>query len=121
MARLVLPEDRVHPAIRARVASRNRDLVEEVDAATRGHAVVVVGMALNPHCGRARRALAAKGIPFHYLEYGGYLSQWRRRNALKMWCGWPSFPMVFVEGALVGGASDLVALLDAGELDHLAG
>ena len=41
---------------------------------------------------------------------------WRRRNALKMWTGWPTFPMVFVKGVLVGGASDLRRLIERGEL-----
>ena len=55
----------------------------------------------------ARKALDARGIAYKYLEYGGYLSEWRRRNALKMWTGWPTFPMVFVKGTLVGGYADL--------------
>ena len=42
---------------------------------------------------------------------------WRERSALKMWVGWPTFPMVFVEGTFVGGASDLITLLDAGDRD----
>jgi glutaredoxin-related protein len=33
-----------------------------------------------------------------------------------MWTGWPSFPMVFVKGVLVGGAQDLEKLLQRGEL-----
>ena len=33
-----------------------------------------------------------------------------------MWTGWPTFPMVFVQGVLVGGASELQALIDSGEL-----
>ena len=61
------------------------------------------------------------GVRYHYLEYGSYLGQWRRRNALKMWTGWPTFPMVFVRGTLVGGASDLAALIDSGELQRLLG
>ena len=56
-----------------------------------------------------------------YLEFGSYFGQWRRRNALKMWTGWPTFPMVFVRGMLIGGASDLKKLLDSGELKRLLG
>jgi monothiol glutaredoxin len=41
------------------------------------------------------------------MEYGSYTSQWHRRLALKMWSGWPTFPMVFVDGVLIGGNSDL--------------
>jgi glutaredoxin-related protein len=41
------------------------------------------------------------------------------RNALKMWTGWPTYPMVFVKGALIGGATDLQALIASGELKTL--
>jgi monothiol glutaredoxin len=33
--------------------------------------------------------------------------------------GWPTFPMVFVKGTLVGGYNDLQALIDSGELKRL--
>ena len=116
MPRPILPEDRIHPAIRDRIAANRADIVNDVEAAIARHAVVVVGMAGNPFCRRARRALQSAGVAFEYLEYGSYLRQWRRRNALKMWCGWPTFPMVFVGGVLVGGAQDVERLIAAGEL-----
>jgi glutaredoxin-related protein len=78
--------------------------------------VVVVGMKQNPHVKRVRKALTAQGVRFHYLEYGSYFSEWRRRNALKMWSGWPTFPMVFHQGVLVGGADETEALLRSGEI-----
>ena len=81
--------------------------------------VVVIGMAQNPHVKRARKLLAAKNINCEYLEYGSYFSLWRRRNALKMWTGWSTFPMVFVKGTLVGGADQVDTLLNSGELDAL--
>lgn len=121
MPRAVLPETRVHPAIRDRVANLHADIVREVEDATAAHAVVVVGMAQNPFPKAARRALDAAGVPYRYLEYGSYFSQWRRRNALKMWSGWPTFPMVFVRGTLVGGAADLKKLIASGELKRLLG
>ena len=92
---------------------------DEVEAAIAGNDVVVVGMAQNPHVKRARRALDQAGIACRYLEYGSYFGQWRRRNALKMWTGWPTFPMVFVRGVLVGGASDLARLIASGELQRM--
>ena len=64
-------------------------------------------------------ALDAAGVPHEYREFGSYLSQWRRRNALKMWTGWPTFPMVFVRGVLVGGCDDVRALIASGELAKL--
>jgi monothiol glutaredoxin len=33
-----------------------------------------------------------------------------------MWTGWPTFPMVFAKGVLVGGAGELEKLLASGEL-----
>jgi glutaredoxin-related protein len=119
MPRHILPEERLHPAIRERVASLHADVVATVKTAIDAHPAVVVGMAFNPFCKRARRALQAAGVPHEYLEYGGYLSDWRRRNALKLWTGWPTFPMVFVRGQLVGGAQDLEALIASGELQRL--
>ena len=99
----------------------NRDIIDEVEAAIGQHDVVVVGMKQNPHPRRARKLLTARGIPFHYLEYGSYLNSWRRRGALKMWTGWPTFPMVFVKGTLIGGADDLAKLLESGELEQRLG
>lgn len=119
MPRPVLDEARIHPAIRDRIARRHADLIAEVEQALKQHAVVVVGMRQNPFPKRARRLLEGAGIAYHYLEYGSYLSTWRRRNVLKMWTGWPTFPMVFVHGVLVGGASDLQALLASGEMQRL--
>ena len=114
--RAVLPDEKLHPAIRERVASNHRDTVAEVMAAVARHDVVVVGMAQNPYPKRARKALDKAGIAHEYLEYGSYFGEWRRRTALKMWTGWPTLPMIFVKGTLVGGADDLQRLIDSGEL-----
>ena len=116
MPRAILDETLIHPAIREKIATDHQDIVDEVRAAVAGNPVVVVGMAQNPMPKKARKALDAAGIAHHYLEYGSYFNNWRRRNALKMWTGWPTFPMVFVKGVLVGGADDLARLSASGEL-----
>jgi glutaredoxin-related protein len=121
MPRQILDESRLHPAIRERVATLHADIVHNVQAAAASNPVLVVGMRGNPFCRKARRLLDAAGVAHHYLEYGSYLSLWRRRNALKMWTGWPTFPMVFVRGHLIGGASDLARLIESGELKRLLG
>jgi monothiol glutaredoxin len=121
MPRSILDETQLHPAIRDKVANLHADIVHNVRSAAASNPVLVVGMAWNVPNRRARRALADAGIPFHYLEFGSYLSEWRRRNALKMWTGWPTFPMVFVKGQLIGGELDLKRLLDSGELRRLLG
>jgi glutaredoxin-related protein len=121
MPRPILEEARIHPAIRERIARHQAEIVAQVQGAVASHPVVVVGMRQNPFPKKARRALEAAGVAHHYLEYGSYLSDWRRRNALKMWTGWPTFPMVFVRGTLVGGAEDLQRLIDSGELRKMLG
>ena len=119
MPRHILEPSRIHPAIADQVANSHIDVVQNVQSAVASNAVLVVGMATNPFCKRARKALNAAGVAHHYLEFGGYLSQWRQRTALKLWTGWSTFPMVFVKGVLVGGADDLKRLIDSGELKRV--
>ncbi len=121
MPRTVLDESRLHPAIRDEVVNWHADIVHNVQSASLSNPVLVVGMAQNPFCRKARKRLEAAGVAHHYLEYGSYFSQWRDRGALKMWTGWPSFPMVFVKGSLVGGCKDVGRLIDSGELKRLLG
>ncbi len=119
MARAILDERHIHPAIRQTIERHHEDIVREVKDAVAANDVVVVGMAQNPFPKKARRLLAAAGVRHRYLGYGSYFSHWRPRNALKMWTGWPTFPMVFVKGTLIGGASDLERLIRSGELQKL--
>lgn len=119
MPRSILAESHLHPAIRERVASHQQVIVKEVQDALTQHAVVVVGMGMNPFPKKARKLLDAAGVNYHYMEYGSYLNRWRERNALKLWTGWPTFPMIFVKGTLVGGANDLDKLLSSGEFKKL--
>jgi len=119
--RPILSEEAIDPAIRETVANHHRDIVDEVRRSIEENAVVVVGMAQNPFPKKARKALEAANIEHRYLEYGSYFSEWRRRNALKMWTGWPTFPMVFVRGVLIGGAAELSQLIQSGELERRLG
>ncbi len=116
MPRNILDQAQIHPAIHELVATSHADVVEQARAAVAANDVVVIGMRQNPVVKDARKALARAGVAYHYIEHGNYLNNWRRRNALKMWTGWPTFPMVFVRGVLVGGAADLRRLIDSGEL-----
>ena len=116
MPRPILPESQIHPSVREKIASYRSDVLKEVQAAVAANEIVVVGMRMNPFPGKARKSLDAAGVAYKYLEYGSYLGEWRRRLVLKMWTGWPTFPMVFVKGVLVGGAEDLARLIEKGEL-----
>jgi len=121
MPRPILDEAHIHPAIRSRLAENRQALVREVMAAIAANDIVVVGMAMNPFPRKARKLLEDAKLPHRYLQYGSYLSQWRERNALKMWTGWPTFPMVFVKGVLVGGGKETEALIASGELKRTLG
>ena len=116
VTREVLGEQWIHPAIRQRVSAHFRGTVEEVKNATAEHRIVIVGMSGNPIVSKARKILHDQAIAYKYLEYGSYFSQWRRRNSLKMWTGWPTFPMIFVDGVLIGGYQDLESLIHSAEL-----
>jgi len=117
MARLLLNEAQVHPDIQGAIGGGYPDTVEEVINAVEKHDVVIVGMAQNPFCKKARQLLDNRGLAYTYLEYGSYFKEWKRRGALKMWAGWQTFPMVFVKQQLVGGKEDLERLLNQGGLD----
>ena len=121
MPRPILDEAHIHPAIRDTIANHEQAIVREVQAAIAANSVVIVGMKQNPFPKMARKLLGAEGIAYTYLEYGSYFGDWRRRTALKLWTGWPTMPMVFVKGMLVGGANDLKALVASGELKKLLG
>jgi len=116
MPRTILPEAQVHPAVRGKIADHGAAVVAEVRAAVAANEIVVVGMRMNPFPKKARKLLDAAGLAYHYLEYGSYWGQYRRRLPLKLWTGWPTFPMVFVKGMLIGGADDLAKLIASGEL-----
>jgi glutaredoxin-related protein len=119
MPRRVLEENRIHPEIRDRIANYRNDIVLEVEAAVAENDIVIVGMRYNPWPKKACKMLDDAEFRYKYLEYGSYLREWRRRLALKMWAGWPTFPMVFVKGVLVGGATDLEKLIASGDLKEM--
>ncbi len=110
MTRALLAESRVHPDIRARIAAEGQAVIAEVEAAIAANAIVVVGMGWNPFPRQARKWLDSAGIAYKYLEYGSYFSQWRKRLPLKLWTGWTTFPMIFVKGEFIGGATDLMRM-----------
>lgn len=112
----VLDESRISGPAREEIASFHPEVVREVERAIAESPVVVVGMAQNPHVRKVRQALDRAGVEHRYLEYGSYLSQWRRRLAIKLWSGWPTFPQVFVTGTLLGGEDLTLAALEDGSL-----
>lgn len=113
------PRPPIHPAIADVQSNFHADLVQEVAQAVATNDVVVVGVSGLQPGKKAKRLLDEQKVPYRYLEYGSYFSGWRRRLALKMWIGWPTFPLVFIKGTFVGGASDVERLIASGELPKL--
>jgi|SRR5580700_5713431 glutaredoxin-related protein len=114
--RPILEEKFVSPAALSAIEGLYGNVVREVQETVRRDAVVVVGMAQNPHVRKIRKALDDAGISHTYLEYGSYFSEWRKRLAIKLWSGWPTFPQVFVRGVLIGGEDLTRAALADGSL-----
>lgn len=117
MSRPELQQPKCTDTAKKKIEGFKSDTLNEVRGAIVAHKIVVVGMALNPHVKRARKALDAAGATHHYLGYGSYTGAWKERLAIKIWSGWPTFPQVFVDGQLVGGANEVEALIADGGLN----
>lgn len=98
------------------VAKFHRDFVDQVKAAVESESWVVVGMAQNPVVGKARKFLDGENISYKYIGHGSYVGGWKPRLAIKLWAGFPTFPMIFRNGVLLGGLSELKKLKEAGKL-----
>jgi monothiol glutaredoxin len=117
--RPILSDELKTEQVRAKIAGFHGAVVEEVRSTVARDGVVVVGMATNVFVKRVRKTLTEQGIAFTYLEYGGYMSRWGERLAIKLWSGWPTFPQVYVRGHLIGGNDDTQKALANGELRRL--
>jgi monothiol glutaredoxin len=105
--RKIFPDSKIHSEAQKAMAQFHPDIVNQIENAIAEHEWVIVGMAQNPVVKKARRLLTSKNINYHYIEHGSYFSGWKKRLAIKLWSGWPTFPQVFHKGMLVGGAADL--------------
>ena len=117
MPRPILPEAQIHPAVREKIATYRSDIVKEVQAAVAANEIVVVGMRHESVSEEGEEARSTR--PGSRTSTSGTAAIWASTAAaspLKLWTGWPTFPMVFVKGVLVGGADDLVRLIEKGEL-----
>ncbi len=116
MTRSVLATENIEPEALTAISTFHESTVKEVQDAVKANKVVVVGMKQNPVVAKARKALKEAGVEYKYLEYGSYLAGWKPRLAIKIWSGWPTYPQVFENGKLIGGAKETEAALQAGKI-----
>lgn len=112
MERTILSSDQIHPEALKFMSQNHAEIVNEIISSIAKNKIVVVGMQQNPVVKKAKKLLEENKMEYTYLSYGSYLSMWRQRLAIKLWSGWPTFPQVFIDGKLVGGASDLKRFID---------
>jgi len=105
--RAVLESTKVSEGAMNSIENFHQDDVKEVEQAIKDHQYVIVGMKQNPVVTSARKFLTEKNITYKYIEHGSYFSKWKQRLAIKLWSGWPTFPMVFIDGKLIGGCKEL--------------
>ena len=109
--RKILSTEKLHTGAKSAIDAFHADAVVEVEKAIASNEWVIVGMAQNPVVSKARKILNGRAIKYHYIENGNYFGGWKKRLAIKLWSGWPTFPQVFHNGVLIGGAQDLEAYL----------
>ncbi len=72
-----------------------------------------------PQCGFSGQTVAALnaiGKPFSYVNI---FEDQEVREGLKAYSNWPTFPQLYVKGALVGGCDIVMEMYRSGELKEL--
>lgn len=119
MNRKTLSESNIAESIHHKIGGGHSDVLLNVINTVSSNNLVVIGMKQNPICKRAKNNLDKLGLKYEYLEYGSYLSQWKPRLTIKMWSGWPTYPMVFINGCLIGGNAELEGLIQSKKIHSL--
>lgn len=72
-----------------------------------------------PQCGFSGQTVAALksiGRPFAYVNI---FEDAEIREGLKVYSNWPTFPQLYIDGELIGGADIVVEMYHSGELGEL--
>lgn len=110
--RNVLQDSKITASALKSIEVYHSEYIKEVDEAIVTNQYVVIGMRQNPVVKSALRLLDKNNITYKYIEHGSYFSKWKERLAIKLWSGWPTFPMIFVDGKLIGGRDELKSYLN---------
>ena len=97
-------------------------VMERIRAELEAHPVVLYmkGTPEVPMCGYSKRAVdalrAAGAVRLHAVNV---MADPEVRANLPRYADWPSFPQLYVQGELIGGADIVVELAEAGELARI--
>jgi len=72
-----------------------------------------------PQCGFSGQTVAALksvGRPFAYVNI---FEDPEIREGLKVYSSWPTFPQLYIDGELIGGADIVIEMFNSGELKGL--
>lgn len=94
------------------------ELKQEIESQLAANPVLLYmkGTADQPMCGFSARAVGVLNnlnVPFTAINI---LERDDLRQGLKEYSQWPTFPQLYVEGELIGGADIIVEMYQSGEL-----
>ncbi|KAI9264747.1 thioredoxin-like protein [Sporodiniella umbellata] len=81
--------------------------------------VFIKGTPEEPRCGFSRQMVAL--LNDRHVKYGHFdiLSDDEVRQGLKTYVDWPTFPMLFYKGELLGGLDIIKEMIESGEFDQV--
>jgi monothiol glutaredoxin len=113
------PESSERPRVRPEV--NDVDVTERIQQQLKSNRIVLFmkGTPDFPQCGfsaAVSRALAACGAEFASVNI---FEDPELREALKRYSNWPTYPQLYVDGELIGGADIIQEMYRSGELQQL--
>jgi monothiol glutaredoxin len=94
------------------------EIFKKIEAAVKSHRIFLFmkGVPTMPQCGFSNKVVQI--LSAYNVEYGSFnvLDDLEVREAVKKYSNWPTFPQLYVDGELVGGADILTQLHNNSEL-----
>ncbi|PKL76501.1 MAG: monothiol glutaredoxin, Grx4 family [Candidatus Melainabacteria bacterium HGW-Melainabacteria-1] len=99
----------------------SRDVIKEIETEVKANKVLLYmkGSPEQPMCGfsyRVVQILNEVGKPYAYVNI---LADQEKREAVKQFGSWPTFPQLYVNGELVGGCDIVTELHESKELGQM--
>lgn len=97
------------------------DVTQRIEEQLKSHEVLLYmkGTPDFPQCGFSGQVVAAMnaiGKPFDFVNI---FEDQEIREGLKTYSNWPTFPQLYVNGELIGGADIVIEMYESGELKKI--